>query len=149
MPVDWVQEALDQFTPEQLQYIAENHMTAVQFVQAWQNGDFQELYGPDFSEPILPAWVRFVDLEKLVMLEASKPPLERSHGVGQPGLVEGLLPVWGSGRAAIDDFQNRQYFWCAVDTGMAISDVLSGEEFRHRGRKASCKGLDEVLWKRK
>src|SRR5207245_4681635 len=47
-------------------------------------------------------------------------------GVGQPGFVEGLIPIWGSGRAAVDDFQNGRYGWAAFNTAMAVTDVAGG-----------------------
>ena len=44
--------------------------------------------------------------------------------VGQPGRWESLIPVWGSGRAAIDHFQNGNY-WSGIGyTALAISDVF-------------------------
>ncbi len=46
------------------------------------------------------------------------------HGVGQPGTMESIVPVWGSGRAAVDDFQNGRYGWAAFNAAMAISDVF-------------------------
>jgi RHS repeat-associated protein len=45
-------------------------------------------------------------------------------GVGQPGTLESMIPIWGSGRAAVDDFQNGNYGWAAFHTAMAISDVF-------------------------
>ncbi len=44
--------------------------------------------------------------------------------VGAPGLGEGMIPVWGSGRAAINDFQEGRSGWGVVNTGMAVSDVF-------------------------
>ena len=48
----------------------------------------------------------------------------RHKSVGQPGLAESLIPIWGSGRAAIDDFQNGRWGWGIFNTVMAISDVF-------------------------
>jgi RHS repeat-associated protein len=45
-------------------------------------------------------------------------------GVGQPGLLESFAPVWGSGRAAIDHFQNGEWGWGLVNSGLAITDVF-------------------------
>lgn len=46
------------------------------------------------------------------------------EGVGEPGLVESLVPVWGSGRESINHFQHGNYvrgtFWGV----MAVSDVF-------------------------
>jgi hypothetical protein len=47
-----------------------------------------------------------------------------STSVGQPGFWEGLIPIWGSGRAAIDDFQNGRWGWGLVNTAFAITDVF-------------------------
>jgi len=46
------------------------------------------------------------------------------QGVGQPGFGESLIPVWGSGRAAIDDIQNGNWGWAAFDSLMCVSDCL-------------------------
>lgn len=35
----------------------------------------------------------------------------KKTSVGQPGLLESMIPVWGSGRAAVDDFQNGRWGW--------------------------------------
>lgn len=50
--------------------------------------------------------------------------LKESSSVGQPGLGESLMPIWGSGRAAIDHFQNGNYWRGAAYTALAISDVF-------------------------
>lgn len=56
--------------------------------------------------------------------------------VGAPGLAESFVPVWGSGREAINDFQTGHYVWGTVNGVMAASDVaLVGY-----GVKALCKG---------
>ncbi|MFH7004205.1 DUF6443 domain-containing protein [Flavobacterium bizetiae] len=44
--------------------------------------------------------------------------------VGQPGTLESMIPIWGSGRAAIDHFQNGNYWQGTFYTAMAISDVF-------------------------
>jgi hypothetical protein len=65
-------------------------------------------------------------------------------GVGQPGFFEGLIPVWGSARAAIDDCQNGRYGWCAFNAGMAVSDVVmvgAAVKGGFKAVKAGVKGL--------
>ena len=37
---------------------------------------------------------------------------------------EGMIPGWGSGRAAIDDFQNGRWGWGLFNSALAISDVF-------------------------
>src|SRR5207247_2614285 len=44
--------------------------------------------------------------------------------VGQPGFGESLIPVLGSGRAAVDHFQNGDWGWGLVFTGLSITDVF-------------------------
>ncbi len=45
-------------------------------------------------------------------------------GVGAPGFWEGLIPVWGSGRAAVNDFQNGRWGWGIVNSAIAVTDVF-------------------------
>ena len=44
--------------------------------------------------------------------------------VGQPGNWESMIPIWGSGRAAIDHFENGNYWRGVGYTALAISDVF-------------------------
>ena len=44
--------------------------------------------------------------------------------VGQPGTWESIIPIWGSGRAAVDHFQNGNYGRAALNTALAISDIF-------------------------
>ena len=44
--------------------------------------------------------------------------------VGQPGELESIIPVWGSGRAAFDHFQNGNYWRGLGYTALAVSDVF-------------------------
>jgi RHS repeat-associated protein len=56
--------------------------------------------------------------------------------VGEPGFGESFIPVWGSGRQAINDFQTGHYIWGSVNSVAALSDAaLVGY-----GVKALCKG---------
>jgi RHS repeat-associated protein len=56
--------------------------------------------------------------------------------VGEPGFGESFIPIWGSGRQAINDFQTGHYIWGSVNSAVALSDVaLVGY-----GVKALCKG---------
>ena len=63
--------------------------------------------------------------------------------VGAPGPWESAIPVWGSGREAINDFQTGHYVWGTVNTAMAISDVfLVKAVFTGAGRIAA-----KTAWK--
>ncbi|WP_018079194.1 RHS repeat-associated core domain-containing protein [Thiobacillus denitrificans] len=56
--------------------------------------------------------------------------------VGAPGFGESLIPIWGSGREAISDFQSGRYVWGTINGALAVSDVfLIGST-----GKAICKG---------
>ncbi len=44
--------------------------------------------------------------------------------VGSPGFFESLIPVWGSGRETVHDYQNGKWGWGIFNTTLAISDVF-------------------------
>ena len=44
--------------------------------------------------------------------------------IAAPGFWESLIPVWGSGRQAIHDFQCGNWGWGLFNTGLAITDVF-------------------------
>ncbi len=48
----------------------------------------------------------------------------KPSSIGQPGTLESLIPVWGSGRSAVDNFQNGNYWAGAAYTALAVSDVF-------------------------
>jgi len=49
-----------------------------------------------------------------------------SRSVGHPGFAESLIPVWGSGREAVADFQEGDYAGGALNTALAASDLFAG-----------------------
>ena len=63
--------------------------------------------------------IKTTELEEVVVTSSKK-----SSSVGQPGLGESLIPVWGSARAAVDDFQNGRWGWGIFNTVMAVTDVF-------------------------
>lgn len=53
------------------------------------------------------------------------PTLSGEHdSIGHPGFAESLIPVWGSGREAIADFQEGDYWGAALNGGLALSDLF-------------------------
>jgi hypothetical protein len=68
-----------------------------------------------------------------------------SKGIGQPGFGESLIPVWGSGRAAIDDFQNGRWGWGLFNTAMAVSDIFLVKSIVTAGGKLVVKGGAKLL----
>jgi RHS repeat-associated protein len=80
-------------------------------------------------------WVgRYSGLEWIVeqLARASLGSNGEYQGVGQPGLAESFIPVWGSMRAAFDDFQHAAwdkehwylYFTGSFNVVMAVLDVV-------------------------
>ncbi|HTM09324.1 MAG TPA: RHS repeat-associated core domain-containing protein, partial [Verrucomicrobiae bacterium] len=41
-----------------------------------------------------------------------------------PGFWEGMIPIWGSGKQAINDFEQGKWGWGTFNTAMAVSDVF-------------------------
>jgi RHS repeat-associated protein len=74
----------------------------------------------------------------------SKP---KNTSVGQPGLGESLIPVWGSARAAVDDFQNGRWGWGIFNSVMAISDVFLIKSAVTAIGKLIVKGTAEIITK--
>jgi RHS repeat-associated protein len=69
------------------------------------------------------------ELSEIVLVGKKKEKKEDQEGqetdsVGQPGEYESMIPVWGYGRAAIDHFQNGNYWRGTFYGALAISDVF-------------------------
>ncbi len=56
--------------------------------------------------------------------------------VGHPGFAESLIPVWGSGREALADFQEGDYLGAALNGALAGSDLFLAGDIA----KAAAKG---------
>jgi hypothetical protein len=52
---------------------------------------------------------------------ASRPSVS---SVGHPGFAESLIPVWGSGREAVADYQEGDYAGAALNGALAASDLF-------------------------
>ena len=65
--------------------------------------------------------------DKMLRNERVKRDQETPHksaSVGHPGFAESLIPVWGSGREAIADFQEGDYAGAALNGALAASDLF-------------------------
>ena len=60
--------------------------------------------------------------------------------VGQPSLLEGMIPVWGSARGAVDDFQNGRWGWGLFNGALAVTDVFLIKALVTNGLKLLGKG---------
>jgi RHS repeat-associated protein len=79
--------------------------------------------------------LRFIDINGLCP-SALQPPsvigfcTDTTHNVllkgneGQPSFLVSIIPIYGSARVAIYDFQTGQYVWASVNVVMAVSDLL-------------------------
>jgi hypothetical protein len=51
-------------------------------------------------------------------------PRRPESSVGHPSFAESLIPVWGSGREAVADFQEGDYAGAALNGALAASDLF-------------------------
>jgi RHS repeat-associated protein len=63
------------------------------------------------------------------------------EGIDEPGFGESLIPIWGSGKTAIYNFQNGQWGWGTFNTIMAISDIAMLKALVTGLVKGSCLGI--------
>lgn len=69
------------------------------------------------------------------------------HAIGAPGFWTSLIPIYGSGRAAINDYQTGHWGWGLFNTALAASDVLLVGDLYKIGAKLVVKGGAEILEK--
>jgi len=76
-------------------------------------------------DPEGEAYDEMLRQERLKRDRAEQAPGGRSQSsVGHPGFAESLIPVWGSGREAVADFQEGDYVGAALNGGLAASDLF-------------------------
>ncbi|WP_340646007.1 hypothetical protein [Phenylobacterium sp.] len=56
---------------------------------------------------------------------AGEPEMKSGSGgrIGHPGELESLIPVWGSGREALADFEDGDYIGAGLNGALAVSDL--------------------------
>jgi hypothetical protein len=57
--------------------------------------------------------------------QAAPPVPEEKEGIGGTGFWEGMIPIWGSGRDAINDFQTGHWGWGIVNSVFCVLDVVA------------------------
>lgn len=62
--------------------------------------------------------------EERLKRQRAEAAAKRPASVGHPGFAESLIPVWGSGREAVADFQEGDYAGAALNGALAASDVF-------------------------
>jgi RHS repeat-associated protein len=64
--------------------------------------------------------------------------------VSAPGFGESLIPIWGSGRQSIHDFQCGHYIWGTFNAALAVSDVFLVKSLFTAVGKVGVEGLVKV-----
>ena len=59
---------------------------------------------------------------------------------GRPGFWEGLIPIWGSGRTAYDDYAHGKPYWGTFWVGVAVTDITLIRSLATAGIKGLWKG---------
>jgi hypothetical protein len=67
--------------------------------------------------------------------------------IGHPGPLESLLPIWGSGREAIADLEDRNYFGGAFNAGLAASDFVVAKALLGGLAKGGVKVGGKYVWR--
>ncbi len=76
-------------------------------------------------DPLAGPYAKMIRLEQSRRERADGTTARPSSGsVGHPGFAESLIPVWGSGREAVADFQEGDYAGAAVNGALAASDIF-------------------------
>jgi len=65
-------------------------------------------------------------------------------GIEEPSFWENFIPIWGSGKAAAFYFQNGQWAWGTINTGLAITDVFLVKAIFTAMAKSVCKGVTKA-----
>jgi RHS repeat-associated protein len=109
------------------------------------------------NNPILlndPLGLSFEDISSLVPQPITSfifPRIKRDQtlyikdkfSIGQPSFFEEFIPVWGSGRAAVDDFQNGRIGMGLLNSGFALLDI-----FTFGGASTIIKGGARIILKK-
>ncbi len=61
--------------------------------------------------------------------------------VEEPGFWEGLIPIWGSGKQAVHEFQTGHWAWGTFDALVAVSDAVPLRAVVGAGWKFGVKGV--------
>jgi RHS repeat-associated protein len=117
-------------------------------------------HGARYYAPWLGRWIS-PDLEtangwNLYVYVGNRPitlvdPDGRQHappaggGVGAPGFWEGMIPIWGSGRDAVHNFQEGKIGWGLGYTALAVTDVFLVKSLITAGGKLVVKGGARVF----
>ncbi len=71
------------------------------------------------------------------------------HDVDHPGALESMIPVWGSGKEALADFEVGNYGGAAFNAGMAVSDAFLAKAVASGLAKGGLKLAGPHVWRTK
>lgn len=83
--------------------------------QNGSNANRHSLASPNFEE---------------IQLDAS------GEAVKEPGFWEGLIPIWGSGKQAVHDYETGHWAWGTINAALALSDLIGAGIIVKAGYKA-------------
>jgi len=69
--------------------------------------------------------------------------------IGHPGTLESLIPVWGSGREALANLQEKDYPWAAFNGAMTLADGGVGSSAMEGLLKGAIKTRGPYVWRTK
>lgn len=75
--------------------------------------------------------------------------IQQAPNVGHPGMAESFTPVWGSGREAVADLQDRDYWGAAGNAVLAAADLVAPEKVLVQGvGKQAMRGFGKAYAKK-
>jgi hypothetical protein len=72
---------------------------------------------------------------------------QRRKPVPHPGFTESLLPVWGSGKEALADLEDRDYLGAGLNTAAAVSDLVPLKSLASGLLKGGFKLAGPMVWR--
>jgi len=85
------------------------------------------MYAPEIGRFLQPDPIGYDDGMNMYTYVGNNPLIwidPYGLAVGSPGTLESMIPIWGSGRAAINHFQEGHYVRGVFNTALAVSDVF-------------------------
>lgn len=84
-----------------------------------------------------------------VRKNAPREPQEQGRRFEHPGALESMIPIWGSGKEALADFEDGNYLGAVVNTGLAASDVVIAKAIVSGLAKGGLKTAAPYVWRTK
>jgi hypothetical protein len=77
---------------------------------------------------------------------AADPPAQ-DRQFDHPGALESMIPIWGSGKEALADLEDKNYVGAAVNAGLAVSDVMLAKAVVGGLAKGGLKLAGPYVWR--